>query len=302
MYFDFEDHRPETPRFSSAISAREGVLVSIILHLSLVILVLLFPGFLSWGESPEEMARLEPRTEEPLRYVEVVPLADLPPLINSTDQDLDRDATTVERAPDAANPMPLMRGNTPEMVDGGPAAEPAPPSVSAAPPADATPLPMEDPSGRAVFEQPVPAATPAIAPRSLADSLRNLDRYLQEDRFDNSRGGNVEQSADIQFDSKGVDFGPWLRRFKNQVQRNWIVPASVMTFRGRVVIQFNVHRDGRITDLAVVQPASIPALTTAALNALKLSNPTTQLPPEYPTDRVFFTVTFFYNEDPRAYR
>jgi TonB family protein len=69
-----------------------------------------------------------------------------------------------------------------------------------------------------------------------------------------------------------------------------------MTFRGRVVIQFNVLRNGTITDLNVVQPASIPALTTSALNALKLSNPTAQLPAEYPRDRVFFTVTFHYNE------
>jgi hypothetical protein len=27
-----------------------------------------------------------------------------------------------------------------------------------------------------------------------------------------------------------------------------------------------------------------------------LSNPTTALPPEYPDDRAFFTVTFHYNE------
>jgi hypothetical protein len=28
------------------------------------------------------------------------------------------------------------------------------------------------------------------------------------------------------------------------------------------------------------------------------SNPTIALPPEYPEDKVFFTVTFYYNERP----
>lgn len=304
MYFDFEDHRPETPHLTNAISAREGVLLSIIFHLCLLILLLLFPDVLTRSDRPEQTALLEPHLQQPLRFVEAVPLRDLPaPPIRSTDEsDQDRRAATRERAPDAANPLPFMRGNTPEMVEGGPKASPAPSPAPPSPPADATPLPLDEAAGRPVIEQPAPAATPAIAPRSLADSLRNLNRYLQEDRFDNRNGGNAEQSADIQFDSKGVDFGPWLRRFKNQVERNWIIPDSAMTFRGRVVIQFNVHRNGTISDLTVVQPASIPALTTAALNALKLSNPTASLPTEYPADKVFFTVTFHYNEDPRSYR
>lgn len=304
MYFDFEDHRPETPRITRAISAREGVLLSIIVHLGLVILVLLFPDMLSPSERPEQTALLQPQDQRPLRFVEAVPLLEVPkPPIRSTEQsDLDRRATTQERAPDASNPQPFMRGNTPEMIEGGPKSAVAPPPSPAAQPADATPLPLDDRASRSAVDQPAPAATPAIAPRSLTDSLRNLNRYLQTERFDNRNGGNGEQSADIQFDWMGIDFGPWLRRFKNQVERNWIIPDSAMTFRGRVVIQFNVHRNGTITDLAIVQPASVGALTASALNALKLSNPTAQLPVEYPADKVFFTVTFHYNEDPRSYR
>jgi hypothetical protein len=32
------------------------------------------------------------------------------------------------------------------------------------------------------------------------------------------------------------------------------------------------------------------------------SNPTQPLPPEYPSDTAFFTVTFLYNEDPDDFR
>jgi TonB family protein len=73
-----------------------------------------------------------------------------------------------------------------------------------------------------------------------------------------------------------------------------------MSLKGRVVLSFNVHTDGTITDLTVVQPSTVEAFTHAAYNALAASNPTQPLPPEYPSDRAFFTVTFFYNENPNS--
>jgi TonB family protein len=82
------------------------------------------------------------------------------------------------------------------------------------------------------------------------------------------------------------------------VKRNWFVPLRAMSFRGRVVLQFNVHRDGRITDARIVRPSDIESFNRAALEAILGSNPTEPLPPEYPEDKVLFTVTFFYNEQP----
>ena len=60
-----------------------------------------------------------------------------------------------------------------------------------------------------------------------------------------------------------------------------------MTMKGHVVVTFNVHKDGRITDLQVVKPSSVDAFTNSAHNALAASNPTVALPPEYPTTRRF---------------
>ncbi len=94
----------------------------------------------------------------------------------------------------------------------------------------------------------------------------------------------------------GVDFGPWLRQFKDQVERNWLVPQAAMALKGHVVIQFAVLRNGTIVGLHVVQPSSIDAFTTSAANALKLSNPTAALPSAYPADQAVITVTFHYNE------
>jgi hypothetical protein len=47
-----------------------------------------------------------------------------------------------------------------------------------------------------------------------------------------------------------------------------------------------------------VQPSNIDAFTNAAVNAIRGSNPTQALPPEYPDENALFTVTFYYNETP----
>ncbi len=131
----------------------------------------------------------------------------------------------------------------------------------------------------------------------LGEALRNLQKYVQNESFSNQKG-NTQDFGPLQFDTKGVEFGPWIRRFISQVRRNWFVPMAAMTMRGHVVITFYVHKSGALTDVTVVKPSEIESFNTAAVNALLASNPTTPLPPEYPDEKAFFTVTFFYNENP----
>ena len=65
------------------------------------------------------------------------------------------------------------------------------------------------------------------------------------------------------------------------------------------MITFNVHKDGRITDLTVVGPVARSTRSTTPRSARSPRRiPTQPLPPEYPADKAFFTVTFFYNEEP----
>lgn len=132
----------------------------------------------------------------------------------------------------------------------------------------------------------------------LGQALRNLEKYVQNEAFNNPGGGNSPFGPYIQFDTKGVEFGPWIRRFVAQIKRNWLIPEAAMVMKGHVVITFNVHKDGRISDVTIKQPSGVDAFDRAAANSLQWSNPTTPLPPEYPSPSAFFTVTFYYNEQP----
>jgi TonB family protein len=315
MYIDFEDYRPDTPRVEGALSVREGVLVSIIVHLLLFIGILFLPDLSSNSANSPLAQRMAQRTEESPRFVFMQPRADISkpqPKPNVEASDQDRVASSRERAPNPKNALPFVRGNSPERTEAEPAkpAEPADHSADAAAPghqnqSEEGQTASNDPPRSTLRLPDKPSATPpalSMGGRSgsngvLGDAIRNLQRYTQQQSFDNPQGSGDGQGL-IQFDSKGVEFGPWLRRFVAQVKRNWFIPSAAMMMKGHVVITFNVHKDGSITDIDVKGPSGIEAFDRAAANALVGSNPTQPLPPEYPSDKAFFTVTFLYNETP----
>jgi len=320
MYFDFEDYRPDISPVGRAISWREGILISIIAHMAMVIVLLLAPKLFPFDEEAARAraARLEQQlaAREKTRFVFVQPRVDLKapkPPERGDASDADRLARALQQAK-KPNPLPFSRGNTRERVEEtrpetargrGPSPEPSPDQQALAqpqnqPPADTTDAPKLPPSSTALQLPSVraPQNSARAAGGSLGDALRNLDRYVQSDQFENSQGSGAFGPA-IQFDTKGVEFGPWIRRFVQQVKRNWLIPMAVMSMSGHVVITFNVHKNGALTDLTVAGPCPVEAFNHAAYGALVASNPTAPLPPEYPSDTAFFTVTFFYNEDAR---
>ena len=320
MYFDFEENRPDTPTIASPLSLREGVLVSIVVHLLFVIALLVTPQLPFMKELAQK--RVEAAEQQRLREIEearknarfvfVQPKVDLraqTPPDRAELSDIDRRAQTVERAPNPTNALPFARGNSPERVE---AASPTKPTSPQTAPDDAEAPPAAEPSRQGV---PLPESPSAIEPRAaengrqvrgpsanaIADAIRNVQKYVEKDGFRNLQGGaNQGQEASIQFDTKGVEFGPWIRRFVAQIRRNWDVPQAAMMLRGHVVITFWVHKDGRLTDLRIIKPAAVDGFNSSAFGALASSNPTYPLPPEYPDDKAFFTVTFYFNETPQG--
>jgi TonB family protein len=320
MYIDFEDYRPETPRVEAALSGGTAVLITIAVHVLFILAVIYLPSLpilQALVATPTE-ARVQPQMvhrEQNPRFVFVQPRVDIAkpqPKPNVDLSDQDRVKSSAERPPDPQNALPFARGNSSEKVE----ADIAPPSRGTAPQAARAGQPDQrdrmsedqvatnDPSRSMLRLPDMPAATPAFkmgrsaAPNGpLGDALRNLQRYTQNQSFGNAQGSGDAQGL-IQFDSKGADFGPWLRRFVAQVKSNWFIPSAAMMLKGHVVITFNVHRNGAITDIEVKGPSGIDAFDRAAVNALISSNPTQPLPPDYPSESAFFTVTFLYNEEP----
>jgi TonB family protein len=327
MYFDFEDNHPDLTPIGHTISWREGILLSIVFHLLAIIGVLVMPPFDSSRAAAQRIVQQielqRQRERDSTRFVFVQPHVDLPatrPLSPKAEpSDKDRNAQTRERAENPTNSLPFSRGNTPDRVE---ALRSAPPPPQAQPPG---PSPQNSPantqsSAEAGSPPPAPsveslslpglragngkvpdapAATGAGAGRGLLGAaVRDLRQMVQQDAFDNQGGSSGAFGPSIQFDTKGVEFGPWIRRFIAQIKRNWLIPLAAMAMKGHVVVTFYILKDGTIAALAVPGPCNVDAFNRAAYNALAASNPTYPLPPEYPSDRAFFTVTFYYNETP----
>ncbi len=322
MYFDFEDYHPDIQTVGRALTRLEVILLSIIFHLLMVIGILVAPKYFPALLVPAQVARpLMVQPQDRTQFVFVQPRIERPtprPPQRAEPSDRDRMAATPFKPPQPSNPLPYNRGNSPERVDTpaqrpevargqGPQPEPqqmarnqgqTPPQPdSTSPKLSESSSGLQLPSPRAATPNNGAGGRSAAPGGSLGDALRNLQRYVQNEQFENSGGGG-QFGPEIQFDTKGVEFGPWIRRFIAQVKRNWFIPYAAMSMKGHVVITFNIHKDGAISDLSVVGPSAIDAFNNAAFGALSASNPTQPLPPEYPSDKAFFTVTFYYNETP----
>jgi TonB family protein len=318
-------------------SRREGVILSIAAH-ALVVLAVLFGPRLPYFQRLEaerqaqlakeaELLQQQQQQKDQARFVYVVPKVDIqakkpPPRAELSDKD--RIAQALLLAPNPKNMLPFSRGNTTERTEAqkqarekprgqGPQPEPStaqqPQQQTASatngqqqPQANTAPLPPANngtvsPANKPT-QDPNRGQQASAAGGSLGQALRNLEKYTDSQTFNNPEGNVGQVGPSIQFDTKGVEFGPWIRRFIAQVKRNWFIPMAAMSLKGHVVLQFRIHKSGAITDLVVVQPSSVEAFTNAAVNAIRGSNPTQPLPPEYPDENALFTVTFYYNETP----
>ena len=325
MYFDFEDRRPDTPILERPLTRLEQLLLTVIAYLLIVIALILYPR-MPWVKAAEA-ARLQKLEEERARqqeqqqdrdraqFVFVAPRVEVetkvPPKLAEL-SDRTRRAQTIERAPDPRNDVPFSRGNSGNKIISDaskerpqPSAPEAPaggnngdnPNAGQKPDPNALALPTTPQSTIARNE---PSRNPLLggaAPGVLSDAIRNVQKYSQGESLQNVQG-NGDFGPSIQFDTKGVEFGPWLRRFVAQIRRNWFVPYAAMSLRGHVVLGFKVHKDGSITDLQIMKPSAIDAFTKSAFNAIKLSNPTVPLPIEFPDENAPFIVTFYFNETP----
>ena len=325
MYFDFEDYRPDTPTLDRSLTQLEIVLLTVVVHLLILI------SMLAWPHLPfvkAMYAAQEQKLEEAAPEGTGAHCATARSSCSSrrrwksarrcrrswrSCRIANRRAQTMEKAPDPKNDMAFSRGNSAEKIVSD-AHEGTAAAFGAAERAGEGERRRQRRGAAGRSQRPAAAehaatrSSPGTSPRGIrrsagrrpaciSEAVRNVQKYSQGESLQNVQG-NGDFGPSIQFDTKGVDFGPWLRRFVAQIRRNWFVPYAAMSLRGHVVLSFKVHRDGSITDLQVLQPSSIDAFTKSAFNAIKLSNPTVPLPLEFPDENAPFIVTFYFNETP----
>jgi TonB family protein len=110
--------------------------------------------------------------------------------------------------------------------------------------------------------------------------------------------GNME----ILSDTRGVDFGPYMRRLHVTVEDHWypLIPEIALPpvmKKGRVIIEFAIMKDGSIQGLRVVGTSGDTALDRAAYSALTNAVPLPKLPVEFSGEYLLIRAAFYYNPD-----
>ncbi len=126
-----------------------------------------------------------------------------------------------------------------------------------------------------------------LSPPGLAELLRQP-----------SSPGRTGSTLELLSDPMGVDFRPYLVRILSTVKRNWlaVIPESVkFGRRGRVLLQFAIHRSGNVPKLVIALGSGTEALDRAAVAGVSASNPFPPLPPEFRGDQIRLQFAFSYN-------
>jgi TonB family protein len=105
---------------------------------------------------------------------------------------------------------------------------------------------------------------------------------------------------DVISDTKGVDFGPYLKRVVDVVRRNWydLIPKSArppVNKKGKVDVEFSIMKDGQVAGVKVVGSSGDIELDRAALGGITAGNPFSPLPSEFSGNYLAQHFHFYYN-------
>ncbi len=100
--------------------------------------------------------------------------------------------------------------------------------------------------------------------------------------------------------TEGVDFSSYLARVLARVKQNWyaVIPESaLMGERGRVVLEFNINRDGSVPEEQpeLVSTSEKQELDRAAISSIRASNPFEPLPSAFSGPYIRLRFIYFYN-------
>ena len=308
---------------------REAFLSSIILHLLLIIFILVSPKL--FPRSPNvrnaDLASADERKDLgflalPKDYQKLLRKPKTPVLA-------DKDRITQGKAP-KIDPKglqaPYSEGNTKQLEQAAPAGVPQPPvQQAAAPPVSPSPQPSGPPPqenkqiAKLQLPQPNSEARPQRSLQEISDGLEapgfSVKKSIEQARisgsygqsgpggdslrnFDNRQANFSVEEPTILSDTLGVDFGSWLRLVYYRVRDNWyaVIPELIRSgTKGKVVIIFDIHSNGRIDNLQVVRSSGLSPYDRAAVSSLKLSEPFPSFPHAFKGQSITLQFSYLYN-------
>jgi hypothetical protein len=250
-----------------------GIVASVATHLAALGLWLLlgvliasanratFEELMAHSDAAERQAREEP----PLIYVEVMPhqaTADAPDeaefysAVDSRAANPEPDMDTGRPKLDGEQDQVMRTADVPrpsvEVLQAAPIEEIVDETVEAEPP----PRPVEPVGDLAVVKPTPPEPEPEPEPRKRLTRLAQVrpeSPLLAGNRM--RQDGGVQRRGSISVDVKATPFGAYDAAIIRAIQQRWydiLDESTILTRSGKVVVEFRIHFDGRVTDLRVI--------------------------------------------------
>ena len=262
--------------------------------------------------------------EIPLVFVEVTPAQATPEPPKNAKFYSNQNSQAANKEPDQETTIPKIDGQRPELVKTEdvprekftplqPTPPPPPPSpppiekknepqeeVKAAPttkPGDLTlakaePDPPKKPEGEAKRERP----------RTVQEAKARLQQLNQLPGRKMKQDGGVRRLAIDSLDAKATPFGDYDWALVQAIQGAWFrlleEQGYAADYRGKVMLRFRLHFDGRITDLTIVENTAGWLPGAICENAVEKPTPFTRFPPDMRRvvgDIRSIQFTFFYD-------
>lgn len=184
----------------------------------------------------------------------------------------------------------------------------APQTAAAAPqqtPAAVAPSTSAQAPSTLAYRQPVTQANAAVNWRNAireVGKVASLGGSQQGFDLNGADGGDKGFAKDgpLSFESSWYDWGEYAAGMVSRIRVNWYsnMPQLIQTgLKGVVTIRFTIHRDGRITDVTILNGSGAPPYDFAAKKAIELSSPLAALPKDFPNDTERVTAMFYYNQE-----
>lgn len=151
---------------------------------------------------------------------------------------------------------------------------------------DSKPLPSSSSPGQSI--QDAARASLHNEPENRPNNIDILD------------GAEAKRGAvEVLTDTKGVDFGPYLRDISEDVRGNWYkrIPDDAQFKKGKLAIRLTILPDGRITAIKFDATSGDVSLDRAAWEAVTASTPLPPLPSAFNGPNLAVRFHFYYNPD-----